>query len=71
MLRLIFAVIGLTLLPLQPIIGWFIFKSIQASEPIQIMGGFVWSLIAIFQLIVYGAIIVDFWKKRGVDTMFN
>lgn len=70
MLRLIFAVIGMALLPLQPIVGWLIFKAIEAPEGLQVIGIVIWLCIAFFQLIVYGAIVVDFWKKRGVVTMF-
>lgn len=71
MLRLIFAIIALALLPLQPIIGWFIFKAIQAPESIQIVGAGVWVFTAIFQLFIYGSLIVDYWTKRGVSTPFN
>lgn len=70
MLRLIFAVIGMTFLPLQPIVGWLIFKAIEAPEGLQVIGIVIWVCTAFFQSIIYGAIIVDFWKKRGIVTMF-
>lgn len=71
MLRLIFTIISLALLPLQPIIGWFIFKAVQTPESIQIVGAGVWVFIAIFQLSIYGSLIVDYWTKRGISTPFN
>ncbi len=72
MVKIIIGSVLMTLLVFEPLVGYIIFEYvIKPSEATQVIMAFVWSLIALFRVMMYGSLVVSGYREIKVSHPFE
>lgn len=66
MKRVIIGMLMINLTILEPLIGWLIMRDLGLSDGYQFLIGFLGTLAILFQLVMYGMMVVMGYQKEGI-----
>jgi hypothetical protein len=72
MVKIIIGSVLMTLLVLEPLVGYLIFEYfLRPSEATQMVMGFVWVIAALFRLMMYGSLVVSGYRELKISHPFE